>query len=247
MRTVLVLLTLLASQPVNGLTIDPDKAGIKTVGGLYVKRITVESADDKGRVTPGDGTRWRTAWATRQGQGEDEVFAQADAAIDKVRKEDARVIVRDGAGRAIQGASVSIAQSGHEFLFGCNIYAFDRLDTEARNEEYKRRFADLFNYATLGFYWRPYEPERGKPNYAYTDKVVAWCMKQGIRMKGYPLDHYATLGKDLHITEFTPTSAGKPITGSHVDGVWDDKAQADYAVRFYLTRSGQNSIEVTLE
>ena len=38
MRTVLVLLTFLASQSVNGLTIDPDKAGIKTVGGLPCKR-----------------------------------------------------------------------------------------------------------------------------------------------------------------------------------------------------------------
>jgi len=33
------------------------------------------------------------------------------------------------------------------------------------------------------------------------------------------LDHYATLGKDLHITEFTPTSGGQEISGSHVTGV----------------------------
>jgi GH35 family endo-1,4-beta-xylanase len=47
------------------------------------------------------------------------------------------------------------------------------------------------------------------------------------------LDHYATLGKDLHITEFTPTSGGQPITGDRPGGVWDEKAQADYAVKFY--------------
>ena len=58
---------------------------------------------------------------------------------------------------------------------------------------------------------------------------------------------FGSLKYGFHITEFTPTSAGKPITGSHVDGVWNEKAQADYAVRFYLTRSGQNPIEVTLE
>jgi endo-1,4-beta-xylanase len=28
------------------------------------------------------------------------------------------------------------------------------------------------------------------------------------------LDHYGSLGKVLHITEFTPTSAGQPMTGS---------------------------------
>ena len=47
------------------------------------------------------------------------------------------------------------------------------------------------------------------------------------------LDQYATLGKGLHITEFTPTSAGQKITGSHREGVWDEAAQADYAVKFY--------------
>jgi hypothetical protein len=47
------------------------------------------------------------------------------------------------------------------------------------------------------------------------------------------LDRYATLGKELHITEFTPASAGQRITESHVAGVWDKAAQADYAVKFY--------------
>ena len=47
------------------------------------------------------------------------------------------------------------------------------------------------------------------------------------------LDRYAALGKELHITEFTPASGGERITGSHVEGVWDEAAQADYAVKFY--------------
>jgi endo-1,4-beta-xylanase len=47
------------------------------------------------------------------------------------------------------------------------------------------------------------------------------------------LDQYAALGKDLYITEFSPTSGGEPITGSPVSGKWDEKAQEDYAVKFY--------------
>jgi hypothetical protein len=47
------------------------------------------------------------------------------------------------------------------------------------------------------------------------------------------LDRYAELGRELHITEFTPSSGGKPITGSHLSGNWDEAAQADYAVKFY--------------
>jgi len=47
------------------------------------------------------------------------------------------------------------------------------------------------------------------------------------------LDHYASLEKDLHITEYTPTSSGQQITGSHLQGSWDEAAQADYAIKFY--------------
>ena len=276
-------------------------------------------------------------------------------AIERNRKADAVVRVVDAAGRPVAGARVTVVQTGHEFLFGCNIYGFDHSRTEAQNDAYKQRFAELFNYATVGFYWRWYEPERGQPSYADTDKVVAWCAEHGIRMKGHPLlwgdeagipvwskgqpapaiqhqrvrdimtryqgkigfwevvnepshqpcprstnptagparpipsaylivndyhvladgapgffrlltkanrdgvpfdgigiqaheprtmrfpldrvqtilDRYATLGKELHITEFTPTSGGQRITGSHLEGVWDEAAQADYAVKFY--------------
>ena len=47
------------------------------------------------------------------------------------------------------------------------------------------------------------------------------------------LDQYAALGKELHITEFTPTSDGQEITDSHITGTWDEAAQADYAIKFY--------------
>src|SRR5690606_17267013 len=207
----------------------------------------------------------------------------------------------------------------------------------------------------VGFYWRWYEWEQGKPQYDYTDQVVAWCAARGIRMKGHPLlwdqedgipvwtnglpgpdlqkqrveeilgryagaiefwevvnepshfsgikiddpyrwarasapgayliindfgvlstgaphffamleeaiangvpfdgvgiqaheprtqrfnldsvvailDHYATLGKDLHITEFTPTSSGAEIINSYHTGVWFEETQAGYAVGVY--------------
>ena len=114
-------------------------------------------------------------------------MAATAAAIEKHRKADARLRIVDAAGRPLGGAKVSIAQTGHDFLFGCNIFGFDRLPTADRNAAYKRRFAELFNYATLGLYWRWYEPQRGKPIYAYTDQVVAWCRERGIRIKGHPL------------------------------------------------------------
>ena len=286
---------------------------------------------------------------------EDEIIAATKAAIEKNRKSDAVIRVVDSTGKAIPQSKVTVTQTGHEFLFGCNIYGFDQSGSESNNVAYQHRFAEMFNYATVGFYWRWYETQRGQPNYAYTDKVVAWCQQQGIRMKGHPLlwgdqagippwspgqpapeiqhqrvsdimnryhgkisfwevvnepshqpepkiaepyrwarqtdpsaylivndymvmadgapdfhrllaaakaedvpfngigiqaheprtmrfpldhvqtvlDQYAALGKELHITEFTPASGGGKITGSHLSGVWDEAAQADYAVKFY--------------
>lgn len=286
---------------------------------------------------------------------EREVVEATKPALEKNRKADAKIRVVDSAGRPVPGVNLTIEQTSHDFLFGANIFGFDRYRTEAQNAAYKKRFEELLNYATVGFYWRWYDLERGKPNYKHTDKVVEWCREHGIRMKGHPLlwadeagipfwsqgqpspdiqrrrveeimhryqgkiefwevvnepshlpslkiddpyrwarqadpraylivndyhvlpdgapaffkllseakqngvpfdgigiqaheprtmrfplervqrvlDHYATLGKELHITEFEPAASGQKITGSHRQGVWDEASQADYAVKFY--------------
>ena len=292
----------------------------------------------------------------RNEQAELSALKQADIDIEKNRKRDAELRIVDAAGKSVSGAAVKIQHIRHDFLFGCNIYMFDRFGNPEENAAYKKRFRELFNAATTGFYWASYEPVKGKPSYAYTDAVVKWALKHHIRLKGHPLlwdyrpgmpkwtggkqaspdvrkkrvfdimkrysgkiefwevvnepahlprlkiddpyrwarqadknayliindyyvmangyppffkllrktldagvpfdgigiqaheprtmrfplgrcreilDHYATLGKELHITEFTPTTSGAKITGSHVDGVWDQTAQAEYAEKFF--------------
>ena len=292
----------------------------------------------------------------RAEQAERAALKQADIDIEKNRKRDAAIRVVDAAGKPIAGATVKIQHIRHDFLFGCNIYMFDRFGKPEENAAYKKRFRELFNAATTGFYWASYEPVKGKPKYAYTDAVVKWALKHHIRLKGHPLlwdhhagkpkwaggkqpapevqkkrvfdimrrysgkiefwevvnepahlprlkidapyrwarqadkkaylivndyyvmangyppffkllkkaiddgvpfdgvgiqaheprtmrfplgrcreilDRYATLGKELHITEFTPTTSGAKITGSHVGGVWDEAAQGEYAEKFF--------------
>lgn len=96
-------------------------------------------------------------------------------------------------GEPLRNAKVALDQVSHEFLFGCNLFQFGHCANSDHEDQYRKQFAALFNYCTLGFYWASYEYERGKPNYDYTDRVLEWTDKQGITGKGHPLvwDHPA--------------------------------------------------------
>jgi GH35 family endo-1,4-beta-xylanase len=122
-----------------------------------------------------------------QEDGDTELLAQAEAGIAKHRQGDGVILVRGSDGRAIPGATVKVEQLRHDFRFGCNCFGWGRNALPQHEQDYRRRFADLLNFATLGFYWSSYERERGRPNYEYTDQVAAWCQEQQIACKGHPL------------------------------------------------------------
>jgi GH35 family endo-1,4-beta-xylanase len=122
-----------------------------------------------------------------------ELLSQARNSIERHRKTDIRVKVQRPSGEPFPNATVKLEQVEHEFLFGCNLFGFNRCADPEQEQAYRTRFAALFNYCTLGFYWASYEFERGKPAYDYTDRVLEWTDKQGIHSKGHPLvwDHAA--------------------------------------------------------
>jgi GH35 family endo-1,4-beta-xylanase len=112
--------------------------------------------------------------------------SEAAARIEQHRKENATITVLQN-GKPVDGVTIEVQLLQHEFLFGCNIFKWGRCNTPAENEEYNRRFADLFNFATHGFYWWSYENEKDKPQYSYTDQVAVWCQANSVRLKGHPL------------------------------------------------------------
>ena len=289
-------------------------------------------------------------WASEAKAREDAVLQGINEAIKENRMGSGTITVLDTKGNPVSGVSITIELKQHDFLFGGNISMFDRFETEQKNIIYKTRFKEMFNYATLPFYWASLDPK-----YTYTDKLVAWCRENGIRMKGHPLlwdtaagippwsngqpsmelqqahvsevmqrykgtiefwdvvnepahipgipidnpyrwareaspqaylivndygvlfdayppffdllktanrngvpfqgigiqahepldmafpldqvqailDMYASIGKKIRITEFTPQSNGKRVTGSPWRDVWTEAQQADYAEKFY--------------
>lgn len=137
---------------------------------------------------------------------EEDLLAGAEDRIRQYRKAEAVVEVVSG-GRAVPGATVRIAQTRHRFLFGCNIFLWRPLRGDGSADPkglqrgfrsnmpentkwqiaYRQRFADLFNYASLPFYWWAYEPQPDQPRHESTEQAARWCQEHGIVPKGHPL------------------------------------------------------------
>lgn len=117
--------------------------------------------------------------------------------IEHYRKGDARITVLDSEGKIIPDARIKVKQKSHEFRFGANIFMLDEMESDEKNEAYKKYFADLFNMATLPFYWDTLEPERGKPRYSKDslkiyrrpaiDLCIEFCEKHGIEPREHAL------------------------------------------------------------
>jgi GH35 family endo-1,4-beta-xylanase len=128
-----------------------------------------------------------TATPAAEPRDNTQLLAEAPARIEQHRKADAVIVVRDAAGRPVPDTRVEVTQTRHEFLFGCNIFQWGHAGSEADEAAYRERFAEVFNFATLPFYWPAYEWERGQPRHANRLEIAAWCREHGITPKGHPL------------------------------------------------------------
>ena len=97
------------------------------------------------------------------------------------------VTVTDVDGRPLADAVVRVAERRHAFMFG-NI-GFDLIPLANGEAEFQRNvfggarrnlerlgelYIELFNTATLPFYWRDFEPERGRPDTTRLLTTARW-------------------------------------------------------------------------
>lgn len=94
------------------------------------------------------------------------------------------------------GERVSVKLKNHKFRFGCNMFMLDEIpDGPQKNELYKEKFKDLFNMATLPFYWDATEPEEGKTRYTkdapkiYRRPPIDLCMEFCEKNRIEPREH----------------------------------------------------------
>ncbi|WP_298652770.1 endo-1,4-beta-xylanase [uncultured Proteiniphilum sp.] len=123
----------------------------------------------------------------------EQVQNKISADIEKNRKSDAVLKFEN----LPAGTQIEIKQISHDFLFGGNIFLFGDCGSPKKNKKYEETFGDLFNAATIPFYWKTLEPEQGNlrfeagSSYEYrrppTDPVVDFCESKGINMNGHAI------------------------------------------------------------
>ncbi|MBP3361018.1 MAG: endo-1,4-beta-xylanase [Clostridia bacterium] len=122
---------------------------------------------------------------------------RVNSGINLNRKGTARIKVTDKDKNPVSGAKITAVLKKHEFKYGANIFMLDGLETDEKNEKYKKYFSEAFNMATLPFYWSDLEPERGKTRYEKDspyiyrrpapDSCIEFCEKHGIEPREHAL------------------------------------------------------------
>jgi GH35 family endo-1,4-beta-xylanase len=115
------------------------------------------------------------------------LLERAQDGIQRHRRSDLTVVAFGPDRAAMADVAVEVRQLRHEFRWGANLFGWARSGDPDMEAAYRSRFAALFNFATLGFYWEDYEPVEGQPRYAHTDEALEWCLAHGIACKGHPL------------------------------------------------------------
>ncbi|WP_071394218.1 endo-1,4-beta-xylanase [Bacillus tuaregi] len=111
------------------------------------------------------------------------------------------IILVDALGNPVVGKDVTFKQTNHKFLFGSGIFNAIEVanksvpaDRLAFLEKKLDLFLDVFNFATLPFYWGEFpgywggfEPEKGKPRTKELMAAAKWLKNRNVTVKGHPL------------------------------------------------------------
>lgn len=104
-------------------------------------------------------------------------------------------------GRPLSHREVVVEQRSHAFAFGnigFDLIGLANAETEPlpgvfgsaapeRTVRLAGQWLEVFNTATLPFYWSGFEPEPGRPDTVRLHRAATWFAERGCRVKGHPL------------------------------------------------------------
>lgn len=126
-----------------------------------------------------------------------EIRDRIQSGIEQNRKGYAALQFKTRDGKPNSVTQISIEQISNDFLAGCNLFMIGEFDTEKKNKAYEERFASVFNFGTLPFYWKTLEPNQGELRFGKEsakiyrrpapDRVLEFCRNNDITPKGHSL------------------------------------------------------------
>ncbi|MEE1618694.1 endo-1,4-beta-xylanase [Brachybacterium sp. J153] len=99
------------------------------------------------------------------------------------RVETLRLRITDQHGLSRPGETARLEQVRHAFGFGCSAFELRPKEPDAHT----RLWLDLFDMATLPFYWRWFERTPGEPDTARLLRLARGLRDHGVRLRGHPL------------------------------------------------------------
>jgi endo-1,4-beta-xylanase len=113
----------------------------------------------------------------------------AEARIEKTRKGNLTVVVKDEAGKPVSGAQVAVRMKKHAFLWGTavNASAFSNGRMTPENlERYKQQILENFNFSVMENEnkWPQWSNAANRPA---TIKVIDWLRENGVQVRGHNL------------------------------------------------------------
>ena len=125
--------------------------------------------------------------------------ARVKAGIEQHRKGNVTLSIKDSGGNALKGAKVFVNHKKHEFRFGANIFMLDEFECEEKSTVFRDKFPEVFNLATLPFYWKTIEPQKGVYRFEKgcskiyrrpaIDLCLDYCLEKGIEPKAHCLNY----------------------------------------------------------
>jgi len=147
--------------------------------------------------------------------------AAAAARIEKIRKGELRVVVKDSSGKPVPHAQVSAELKKHAFGFGTAVPAKRLL--EKGNDKYQQELVSLFNTATLenDLKWAPLAKDWG-PSFTLERAQAAtdWLKNHGLDVRGHVLvwPSWRNLPKFMRPLEKDPAKL-REATDQHIRDV----------------------------